>query len=57
LLSAGLGHSLKMDESELEVFAKRYEYDRKARGEIIYATVVIESLIERIIAKHFTKDG
>lgn len=45
-----------MSETERNLFAKRHEFDRKARGDIIYAAVVIESLIERIIAKHFTKD-
>ena len=41
------------DGPDVDLFAKRNEYDRRARGEIIYVAVVIEHQIERIIANHF----
>lgn len=43
-------------ENDSHLFAKRHAYDRKARGEIIYAAIVIESIIEGIIADHCAKD-
>jgi len=40
---------------EYELHTKRQTYDRKARGEIIYAAVTIEGVIEQIIAEHFSE--
>lgn len=37
-----------------EYLEHRMVYDRKARGEIIYAAVSLESTIEQIIAEHFS---